>query len=208
MHFWQVDVLGRWRGRLRVLAAIPPWLALPSFLYCGGHHLCMDGHLAHGPYPAWEWFSDYFWSGGFVAAAVLALFSNMRLRLLFSLCLLLLPVLQIYSPSPSGPGSREDALGFTALVVSLHSLFGGLTRNEQKPAKAKRWHRAVVSCLGLFFVGTSVVLFLLASYRTPAAARWGILPVVCTGGIWLIRAGLRGRAEDVASIAERFSFRQ
>jgi hypothetical protein len=130
MNFLSLDLLSGWRGRFRVIAAVIPWLALPSFFYCRRHHLCMDGHLAHGPYPQWQWLSDYTWLVGFVGASVVALFSNMPLRILFALFLLPLPMLQVLWSSPAGPRLSELLLLIGALFLSLYSL---LPRRRSSP---------------------------------------------------------------------------
>jgi hypothetical protein len=77
------------RGAFRFMAALVPWPAVPSFLLCS-RHFCDCGHLVHGPYPDWYQLSDLFWIFSFMAAAVLAVCSDMPRKFLFAGLLLLL----------------------------------------------------------------------------------------------------------------------
>lgn len=64
--------------RLIVSAAI--LVAVPCYIFCGLHHICMAGHMKHPPYPTLAWLNDGSWIAAMVIAAVLSWNSNLRLR--------------------------------------------------------------------------------------------------------------------------------
>jgi len=69
------------------------WLALagiPGYVWCALSHVCVDGHLYHEEMPTWWLYADFVWVTLFVAAAMAALRSNLRRRLVpFGLLLFL-----------------------------------------------------------------------------------------------------------------------
>jgi len=79
--------------RIKAVAVLT-LLGTPSYVLCSTH-ICMCGHMEHGPYPRYHWASDIWWMLCF--ACVLVLSFNLRARghrLFFygSLCLMLLVV--------------------------------------------------------------------------------------------------------------------
>jgi hypothetical protein len=75
-------------------------LGLAGSAWCFRHHVCMGGHMAHPPYPAWHYFTDAGWSLCLVVAA----FWLYRLR------------------SPLAPA----VFGIGVFLVSFRFLFGSL----------------------------------------------------------------------------------
>jgi hypothetical protein len=47
-------------------------LGLAGSAWCGTSHICMAGHMAHPPYPAWHFVVDASWTLSLVGAAALA----------------------------------------------------------------------------------------------------------------------------------------
>jgi hypothetical protein len=69
------------------------WLALagiPGYAWCALSHVCVDGHLYHEEMPTWWLYADFVWVTCFVAAAIAALRSGLRRKLVpFGLLLFL-----------------------------------------------------------------------------------------------------------------------
>jgi hypothetical protein len=106
------DFLPGVRSTFRIVAALLPWPAVPSFLLCA-RHFCDGGHLVHGPYPSWYQLSDQFWVFSFMAAAMFAVCSDMPRRFRFAGLLLLLAALRLLLGSP---GLLFDVLVLAAVV--------------------------------------------------------------------------------------------
>jgi len=67
----------------RVLASASTLLAMPFLFVCSGRHMCMGGHMAHGPYQWYDLANDLGWLTFFVIALVLAARSNIQYRKTF-----------------------------------------------------------------------------------------------------------------------------
>jgi hypothetical protein len=97
--------LDKHQFRPDVQAIVSGLLALALFVlgvcgavWCYWHHVCMDGHMAHSPYPAWHYLLD----SGWVACFAVAVFWLWRIR------------------SVLGPGLAA----FAAFVVCFRFLLG------------------------------------------------------------------------------------
>ncbi len=105
-----MDDDGKSKATRRIVSAVCALVGVPGFVYCGLTHLCMDGHGAHPPYPAWEYVSDVLWAAMFVSGSVFAWRSNMRNRQSFCALLMFLPV------------SRVLFRGFFAIPIELPAM--------------------------------------------------------------------------------------
>lgn len=63
---------------LRRLAAVACLVAMPPYWFCGAEHICMAGHMQHGPYPSSHVSNDVLWCSLLVVAAVAGLLSDFR----------------------------------------------------------------------------------------------------------------------------------
>lgn len=68
------------QDRFRKLACLCAILATPGFVLCGIEHFCMDGHMAHPPYPQWAKCSDAAYILLIGAGAVFSARSNTQSR--------------------------------------------------------------------------------------------------------------------------------
>ena len=68
--------------RLRTIAVLSLF-GTPSYLLCYESHVCMAGHMHHGPYPLYEWVSDILWMVCFAAVLVFSLRLRARGRIYF-----------------------------------------------------------------------------------------------------------------------------
>ncbi len=76
--------------------------AVPLFVYCAFRHVCMDGHLRHPPYSAWQIANDLVWSALLVCALFVAISQPLRGRWVIATCLCALPVTRIGLHSVGG----------------------------------------------------------------------------------------------------------
>ena len=91
------------RNRIRIRAVGFLTLAgTPSYWWCFLHHICMDGHLAHGPYPLPHLINDYWYMVCFTLVGVLSWRMNAEVRRLFGVGGLLLLFLRIWAQSGGG----------------------------------------------------------------------------------------------------------
>jgi len=74
----------------------------PSYWWCLLHHVCMDGHLAHGPYSLDHWINDFWWMVCFALVGVLSWRMEAGARELFGVGGLLLLFLRIWAQSGGG----------------------------------------------------------------------------------------------------------
>lgn len=96
-------------------------LGAVGFAFCSAHHICMGGHMQHGPYPWWHYAVDVAWittwlsSAGLLFAAGRRASFTARLVTALVLCLLLIGYwrfLLVYGSRhgwPLDPRSAADA---------------------------------------------------------------------------------------------------
>jgi hypothetical protein len=83
------------RSRLRTVAALT-LMGTPSYVFCCLRHVCIGGHMQHGPYPLRDWISDFWWIACFVSVLVLSVRIRARGRLLFLVGSLLLIISRLF----------------------------------------------------------------------------------------------------------------
>jgi hypothetical protein len=72
------------RAMLGVVGAGLLWVAGAfGFEWCGQHHVCMGGHMAHPPYPFWNYALDAGWALGIMGAAIWMRFLRVSVFILF-----------------------------------------------------------------------------------------------------------------------------
>jgi hypothetical protein len=77
-------------SRRSIEFALLTLFGIPGDIWCGMFHICMDGHLYHKEMPHWWLYVDFVWVAAFVAAAISALKSDLKSRLIpFGLLLFL-----------------------------------------------------------------------------------------------------------------------
>ncbi len=89
--------------------------AVPSYVLCFLWHMCVAGHMQHGPYPWYQWASDIWWVTCFAAVSALCLTFRAQRRWFFVASSILLVLLRI----PLG-----DLMGIGAWIEVL--LLGGM----------------------------------------------------------------------------------
>ena len=89
------------RHRIRAVGILT-LAGTPSYWWCLFHHICMDGHMAHGPYPLHHWINDFWWMVCFTLVGVLSWRMNAEARRLFGVGGLLLLFLRIWAQSGGG----------------------------------------------------------------------------------------------------------
>jgi hypothetical protein len=91
------------RDRIRIrTVGILTLAGTPSYWWCLWRHICMDGHLAHGPYPFHHWVNDYWYMVCFTLVGVLSWRMNAKARGLFGVGGLLLLFLRVCAQSGGG----------------------------------------------------------------------------------------------------------
>lgn len=70
--------------RMQILCCILILLAVPPYVFCALQHICMNGHLQHGPYEWDEIMLDALWITCFLNASLLAYLSQIRGRTWFA----------------------------------------------------------------------------------------------------------------------------
>ena len=68
--------------RLRAVAILTV-LGSPSYVLCFLWHVCIGGHMQHGPYSAIEWINDLLWTGCFAAVIVFSITVHAKRRAVF-----------------------------------------------------------------------------------------------------------------------------
>jgi len=93
--------------------------AVPFYTVCGFTHVCMAGHMQHGPYPTWGYVSDSVWLAGFVVAEVLVIGSCMRWKKAFVALIPFLAVLRL----AASDGLFDSLLALCLAFIALANLF-------------------------------------------------------------------------------------
>ena len=57
------------KTRLKTVAILA-LLGTPSYIFCAVRHICMAGHMCHGPFPWYHYANDLWWALCFVAVSV------------------------------------------------------------------------------------------------------------------------------------------
>ncbi len=70
------------KTRLKTIAALS-LLGTPSYMLCWEWHICMAGHMHHGPYPLYQWVSDFWWMACFAAVFTFSLRLRAKRRMWF-----------------------------------------------------------------------------------------------------------------------------
>lgn len=77
-------------------------LGTPFYIACFLSHVCMDGHMRHGPYGAAQWMNDLLWMACFVAVGVISITLRARDKALFSIGSFLLVFSRLLAGSAGG----------------------------------------------------------------------------------------------------------
>lgn len=82
------------RRRLKGVAILS-LLGTPSYMLCSSRHICMAGHMQHGPYPVYQFVTDFWWMVCFAAVFAFSLRLKARRKMWFLCGSLILIVLRI-----------------------------------------------------------------------------------------------------------------
>ncbi len=162
----------------RFIVAAAILLATPFYLFCGTHHVCMDGHMEHPPYSSAHVANDALWMFCFGVAAVFAWKSNFHKRTMTVILLVLLFLFRL--PLGSGGGTLllvEIPLSIVVAGFAIRSLRSAAEEfsREEKMAHLKKctkiWTIALLLLLG-------IVGMLVGSVRLGKVVRQISAPVV------------------------------
>ncbi len=88
--------------RLKTIAILT-FLGMPSYILCFFLHICMAGHMQHGPYPWYHWVNDCLWMICYASVFAFSITLKAKGKTYFIICSFLLIVFRI--PLSSGGGS-------------------------------------------------------------------------------------------------------
>src|SRR5262245_60438858 len=101
------------RTRVRIVGILT-LAGTPSYFLCLNWHICMAGHMQHGPYPLHEWLNDLWWAACLASVFVFSLTLHAKRRILFLIGSILLILLRV----PLGSlGGASSLLELPLLVV-------------------------------------------------------------------------------------------
>lgn len=155
-------------GAKRRFSAILILVGLPGFIFCGVTHICMDGHMGHPPYAAWQFAVDVIWVGCFWCAGIVGWKSDLPLRSFLCYALPFITIQRIVVGSLGGLTLLlELPLGLFVTIVAIRAMrhpgFDPLKHTVEeaiahKEAVRRRWKTVwlgllaiiLVFCVGLF----------------------------------------------------------
>lgn len=149
-------------GDRRRLSAILTLVGLAGFTFCGATHICMDGHMGHPPYAAWQYALDALWVCCFWCAGVVGYKSDLPLRSFLCYALPFVTIQRIVVGSLGGLTLLlELPLGLFVTIVAIRSLrhpgFDPLKHNVEeviahKKAVRRRLKTAWLGLLAIILV--------------------------------------------------------
>jgi hypothetical protein len=104
----------------------------PSYVLCFLWHICMAGHMQHGPYPLYHGISDFWWAACFASVLVLSLTLRAKRRMIFLVGSLALIWLRIPLGSLGGAGALIELPCLVTMVVYAILFLVGPGRYERK----------------------------------------------------------------------------
>jgi hypothetical protein len=81
-------------NRIRAVAILA-LLGTPGYVLCYFWHVCMDGHMQHGPYPVYQWINDILWIACFASVLVFSIKMNAKGKGIFLVCSGLLILIRV-----------------------------------------------------------------------------------------------------------------
>jgi hypothetical protein len=102
------------RHRMRTVAILA-LVGTPSYVLCFLWHICMAGHMQHGPYPLYHWISDFWWMACFASVLVFSLRMNAKHRVLF----LVGSILLIFSRIPFGSFGGGNVIIELPMLIAM-----------------------------------------------------------------------------------------
>ena len=91
------------RSRIRAVGVLT-LLGTPSYVLCFACHICMCGHMQHGPYSLYHRANDFWWIACFASVLVFSCRMNAKKRALFLIGSFVLVVSRIPLGSLGGVG--------------------------------------------------------------------------------------------------------
>ena len=95
---------------------------IPAYIFCEVAHLCMAGHMHHPPYPAWHFAVDLWWLATFLCAASTVLRSELSLRYVSAIVLVVLVISRVSVVLGSGESAFlvfETPLALFLAVIAV-----------------------------------------------------------------------------------------
>lgn len=144
-------------------------LAVPCYVVCGLSHVCMAGHMQHGPYPFLHRLNDGIWVPAFAVAMFLCWAAQVWARRTIVFACLFLALSRLLAGSGGGLFFLAET-PFLILLAALAvgGLFFGVRDPGQVPAEGRRRKVEIlkwVLALGAPFAALAAVAWIF---------RWGI----------------------------------
>ncbi len=146
----------------RVFVATAFLLVSPLYAWCAARHICMDGHMAHPPYPWWHCLIDGTWALGYSMSCVFCWKANLQLRRTFFGLVALLLLSRLLADNVNGAFVFiELPVLLVATTLAIRHLFGGEPkqptmsvdqRQQRRKNVARRWliACAIIVAFGCF----------------------------------------------------------
>ncbi len=98
------------------------WLSsLIASIWCVNEHVCMGGHMEHGPYPWWHYVIDVYWRGAWIIMVFLSFKANSRtIKIINGGSIILLIGLMLFVQVFSIRTSKDILVAFEMLLEILH----------------------------------------------------------------------------------------
>ena len=112
MRMWAAMV--KMKTRLKTVAVLY-LLGIPFYILCYEWHICMAGHMEHGPYSLYEWVNDFLWIICFAAVLIFSL----RLRAKRRMWFICGSILLILSRIPMGSAGGSNIIFELPLLIVI-----------------------------------------------------------------------------------------
>ncbi len=97
---------------------------MPAYYFCAFAHICMAGHMQHGPYPAWHYAADLWWLATMLCGAIAAIHSTLRRRFVFFAAIVFLVVSRwILGSGGGGLILVEAPLYLVLAIISIRAIY-------------------------------------------------------------------------------------
>ncbi len=148
-------------------------LAAPLYVVCGLSHVCMCGHMEHGPYSFIHMLNDYAWIFAMVISCVFCWKSDMYGRwTVFFICVFLGLSRVLLGSGGSVFFLFEIPLLIWLIVLAIRGFFKGA--KDWRQATVEEWRRHYKRTWRIFFVSLGIAIALVLAVWGGYHLWWGI----------------------------------